>query len=55
MEATAGTIAPGRSADLIAFAVQTSDPLNEILEQQCLPMKVWVDGLLHTGEAPAQL
>jgi cytosine/adenosine deaminase-related metal-dependent hydrolase len=39
-----GAIAAGYHADLIAFDVETDDPLREILENHSLPGRVWFGG-----------
>lgn len=39
-----GSIAPGKSADLTAFAAGGDDPLQEILESKKVPVKIWIEG-----------
>lgn len=40
----AGAIRPGNFADLVAFPIQTDDPLLEILARDLQPSAVWVEG-----------
>ncbi len=48
-----GSIAPGMSADLVAFPTGTDNPLREILETHVLPASVWIDGVRrHDGNGP---
>jgi cytosine/adenosine deaminase-related metal-dependent hydrolase len=42
--ADAGSIRVGDSADLVAFACSTADPLREILERPVVPNSVWIQG-----------
>ena len=37
----AGLLAPGISADIVAFPINTDDPLTEILQNNGLPSHVW--------------
>lgn len=39
-----GALEPGLSADVVAFGVQSEEPLREILERDVLPEKVWSSG-----------
>jgi cytosine/adenosine deaminase-related metal-dependent hydrolase len=39
-----GSITPGKSADLIAFALDSKQPLLDLLESNALPARVWIDG-----------
>ena len=42
--ADAGAIRAGNFADLVAFPVQSDDPLAEILDRPMLPSAVWCEG-----------
>jgi aminodeoxyfutalosine deaminase len=47
-----GSLTPGKRADLIAFEIGgASDPLEEILQRNVLPMRVWIDGAPVTAAA----
>jgi aminodeoxyfutalosine deaminase len=39
-----GSITPGKRADLVAFAASGKQPLEELLENQSLPLRVWING-----------
>jgi cytosine/adenosine deaminase-related metal-dependent hydrolase len=43
----AGSLTPGKRADVIAFPATGSDPLRRILEQNRGPSRVWVRGVEH--------
>jgi len=45
LRVAAGTIEPGRDADLAVFAVQTEDPIREILESTILPVRTLLQGV----------
>lgn len=49
LEATSGSLTPGKSADFAIFPATTADPLTEILETPALPTEVWTAG----GPVPA--
>jgi len=40
----AGFLAPGALADLAVFPSGGADPLRDVLEEQSLPVQVWIDG-----------
>ena len=43
-EIHAGSLAPQMQADIVAFPVQTPDPLREILAEAILPTAIWIGG-----------
>ena len=51
VQADAGTIAPGKWADLVAFPVQSRQPLLEVLENPTLACAVWIDGRMRVNFA----
>jgi imidazolonepropionase-like amidohydrolase len=47
-----GSLTPGKRADIVAFEIGgASDPLEEILQRNVLPMRVWIDGAPVTAAA----
>ena len=44
MDSLVGTLAPGKSADLVVFPTSTDDPLREVLESGVLPALVFASG-----------
>jgi cytosine/adenosine deaminase-related metal-dependent hydrolase len=46
LDRSIGTIAPGKSADLVAFHALGDQPLREILETKIGPEHVWIEGKL---------
>jgi len=44
MQAEAGSITPGKPADLVAFPATSPDPLGEVLDRDVLPLRLWLDG-----------
>jgi aminodeoxyfutalosine deaminase len=43
-EREVGSLAPGKRADLVAFGARGKNPLEELLVESSLPVKVWIDG-----------
>jgi hypothetical protein len=39
-----GALMPGQTANAVAFAVKTDDPLREILETEVVASAVWANG-----------
>jgi len=44
MEGEVGSLTAGKRADLVAFAASGDDPLRGVLESDCLPAGLWIDG-----------
>ena len=43
-ESSVGSITPGKCADFVTFAVESENPLLEILERNNLPLTTWIAG-----------
>jgi len=41
----AGALGAGRSADMIAFAIESNSPLDELLAEPRLPQQMWIGGM----------
>jgi cytosine/adenosine deaminase-related metal-dependent hydrolase len=48
-ESALGTLAPGKAADMVAFPIDSADPLTEVLDAPRHPRQVWVGGLPQLG------
>jgi cytosine/adenosine deaminase-related metal-dependent hydrolase len=48
LETQIGSLTPGKRADLVAFEIGASiDPLEEILQTEVPPTRLWIDGEIH--------